>query len=38
MCLMLGSGAPKWFWSEVVVTICYLINLTPIILNGDIPH
>lgn len=37
MCLMLGSGAPKWFWSEVV-TICYLINLTPIILNGDIPH
>ncbi|KAL2465218.1 Uncharacterized protein Adt_41069 [Abeliophyllum distichum] len=38
-CMMLSSGVPKSFWSEAVMTACYLTNLTPsTALNGDTPY
>ncbi|KAL2465214.1 Retrovirus-related Pol polyprotein from transposon TNT 1-94 [Abeliophyllum distichum] len=38
-CMMLSSGVPKSFWSEAVMTACYLTNLTPsAALNGDTPY
>lgn len=37
--MMLSSVVPKSFWGEVVMTACYLINLTSFAaLNGDTPH
>ena len=38
-CMMLSSGVPKSFWGDVIMTTCYLINLTlSIVLNDDTPY
>jgi len=37
--LLIHGGVPQWFWGDVVLSACYLINRTPsLVLNNQIPH
>jgi len=37
--LLIHSGVPQWFWGDVILSACYLINrMSSLVLNNKIPY